>query len=79
MKVQIEKNIKYSLAMNHLIKKFNIDVTPADVETEIKKLASMYGMPADKLLEDQGMKERMVVYLTETKLFDKLIELNLKK
>ncbi|MCF0126489.1 MAG: trigger factor, partial [Clostridia bacterium] len=79
MKEQIEKNIKYSLAVSFLIKKLNIDITPAEVETEIKKVAAMYGMPADEMLKDQGMKERMAIYLTETKLFDKIIELNLKK
>ena len=79
MKKQIENNIKYSLAVSHLIKQFKIDVTPAEVQEEIKKVAAMYGMPADKMVDDIGMKERMMVYLTESKLFDKLIELNLKK
>ena len=79
MKLQIEKNIKYSLAVNQLVKKLGIEVTPEDIENEIKKVAAMYGMPADKLMQDQGMKERMAVYLTEAKLFDKIIALNLKK
>ena len=79
MKKQIENNIKYSLAVTHLIKHFKIDVTPAEVQAEIKKVAAMYGMPADKMIDDPGMKERMIVYLTESKLFDKIIALNIKK
>ena len=79
MRTQIERNIKYSLAMNHLIQKLGINVTPEEVETEMKKFASMNGKTDDRLLEDHELKERITAYLIEAKLFDKIIALNSKK
>ena len=41
--------IKSSLVLEQIAKEENIEITDADVDAEIEKMATMYNMEADKL------------------------------
>lgn len=49
--------IQSSLVLEQIAKDENIEVTDADVDAEIEKMAAMYGMEADKLKEYMGDSE----------------------
>ena len=46
--------IKSSLVLEQIAKEENIEITDADVDAEIEKMATMYNMEADKLKEYMG-------------------------
>ena len=50
--------IKSSLVLEQIAKDENIEVSDADVDAEIDKMASMYGMEADKIKEYMGDAEK---------------------
>ena len=49
--------IESSLVLEQIAKDENIEVSDADVDAEIDKMASMYGMEADKIKEMFGDSE----------------------
>jgi trigger factor len=46
--------IQSSLVLEQIVKEENIEVADADIDAEIEKMASGYGMEADKLKEYMG-------------------------
>lgn len=50
--------IQSSLVLEQIAKEENIEVTDADVDAEVEKMASAYGMEADKLREHMGEEEK---------------------
>ena len=50
--------IKISLVLEQIAKEENIEITDADVDAEIEKMATMYNMEADKLKEYMGEDEK---------------------
>ena len=50
--------IKSSLVLEQIAKEENIEITDADVDAEIEKMAAMYNMEADKLKEYMGEDEK---------------------
>lgn len=68
--------IQSSLVLEQIAKEENIEVTEADVDAEIEKMATMYGMEADKLKEYMGdaEKESMKKELALTKAADLIME-----
>ncbi len=58
MRPEAVKSIQVSLALEAVAKAENIEATDEDVEAEIKKMAEMYGMEADKLMEYMGEEEK---------------------
>lgn len=53
--------IKSSLVLEQIAKEENIEITDADVDAEIEKMAAGYGMEADKLKEYMGDAEKKSV------------------
>ncbi len=68
--------IQSSLVLEQIAKEENIEVTEADIDAEIEKMATMYGMEADKLKEYMGdaEKESMKKELALTKAADLIME-----
>ena len=58
MKPEALKRIQTSLVLEQIAKEENIEVSDEDVDTEIAKMAEMYGMEADKLKEYMGDSEK---------------------
>ena len=54
---EAESRIKSSLVLEQIAKDENIEVTDADIDAEIEKMAAAYGMEADKLKEYMGENE----------------------
>ena len=52
------KRIQSSLVLEQIAKEENIEVTDADIDAEIEKMADAYGMEADKLREYMGEAEK---------------------
>ena len=50
--------IQSSLVLEEIAKQENIEVTEADIDAEIERMASAYGMEADKLREYMGDEEK---------------------
>ena len=46
--------IQSSLVLEQIAKEENIEVTDADIDAEVEKMAKAYGMEADKLKEYMG-------------------------
>ena len=55
---EAETRIKSSLVLEQIAKEENIEITDADVDAEIEKMATMYNMEADKLKEYMGEDEK---------------------
>ena len=55
---EAETRIKTSLVLEEIVKAEKIEVSDEDVNAEIEKMASMYGMEADKLKEYMGENEK---------------------
>lgn len=77
---EAESRIKSSLVLEQIAKDENIEVTDADIDAEIEKMAAAYGMEADKLKEYIGdaEKESMKKDLAITKAADLVME-NIKE
>lgn len=77
---EAESRIKSSLVLEQIAKDENIEVTDADIDAEIEKMAAAYGMEADKLKEYMGdaEKESMKKDLAITKAADLVME-NIKE
>lgn len=63
MKPQAEKNIKSRLVLEAVVKAENIEATDEDFENEIKRMAEMYQMEADKLKDLIGEEEQKQIKL----------------
>lgn len=72
--------IQGSLVLEQIAKEENIEVSDADVDAEIEKMAKNYGMEADKLKEymGEGEKESMKRELAITKAVDLIMD-NIKE
>ena len=70
------KRIQSSLVLEQIAKEENIEVSDADIDAEIEKMAAAYGMEADKLKEYMGEaeKESMKKDLAITKAVDLVME-----
>lgn len=68
--------IQSSLVLEQIAKEENIEVTDADVDAEIEKMAAAYGMEADKLKEYMGdaEKESMKMDIAIQKAVDLIME-----
>lgn len=55
---EAETRIKSSLVLEQIAKEENIEVTDADIDAEVEKMAAAYGMEADKLKEYMGDSEK---------------------
>ena len=68
--------IQNSLVLEQIAKEENIEVSDADVDAEIEKMAAQYGMEADKLKEYMGdaEKESMKKELAVTKAVELVME-----
>ena len=68
--------IQSSLVLEQIAKEENIEVTDADIDAEVEKMAKAYGMEADKLKEYMGdaEKESMKKDLAITKAVDLVME-----
>lgn len=73
---EAEMRIKSSLVLEQIAKEENIEVTDADIDAEVEKMAAAYGMEADKLKEYMGddEKESMKRDLAVTKAVDLIME-----
>ena len=73
---EAETRIKTSLVLDAIAKAENFEISDADVEAEIEKMASVYGMEADKLKEYMGEAEKdsMKKDLAITKAVDFIME-----
>jgi trigger factor len=72
--------IQSSLVLEQIAKEENIEVSDADVDAEIEKMAKNYGMEADKLKEymGEGEKESMKRELAITKAVELIMD-NIKE
>ncbi len=77
---EAETRIKSSLVLEQIAKEENIEVSAADVDAEIEKMAKNYGMEADKLKEymGEGEKESMKRELAITKAVELIMD-NIKE
>ena len=68
--------IQSSLVLEQIAKEENIEVTDADIDAEVEKMAKAYGMEADKLKEYMGdaEKESMKKDLAITKAVDLIMD-----
>lgn len=68
--------IKSSLVLEQIAKEENIEVTDADIDAEVEKMAASYGMEADRLKEYMGdaEKESMKRDISVTKAVDLIME-----
>lgn len=73
---EAETRIKSSLVLEQIAKDENIEVSDADIDAEVEKMAATYGMEADKLKEYMGdaEKESMKRDLAVTKAVDLIME-----
>lgn len=73
---EAETRIKSSLVLEQIAKEENIEVTDAEIDAEVEKMAAAYGMEADKLKEYMGdaEKESMKRDLAVTKAVDLIME-----
>lgn len=73
---EAETRIKSSLVLEQIAKDENIEVTDAEIDAEVEKMAAAYGMEADKLKEYMGdaEKESMKRDLAVTKAVDLIME-----
>lgn len=73
---ETETRIKSSLVLEQIAKDENIEVTDAEIDAEVEKMAAAYGMEADKLKEYMGdaEKESMKRDLAVTKAVDLIME-----
>lgn len=73
---EAETRIKSSLVLEQIAKEENIEVTDADIDAEVAKMAATYGMEADKLKEYMGdaEKESMKRDIAVTKAVDLIME-----
>lgn len=73
---EAETRIKSSLVLEQIAKDENIEVSDADIDAEVEKMAAAYGMEADKLKEYMGdaEKESMKRDLAVTKAVDLIME-----
>ena len=55
---EAETRIKTSLVLEAIVKEQNIEVTDAEVDAEVEKMAAMYGMDAAQLKEYMGENEK---------------------
>ena len=55
---EAETRIKSSLVLEQIVKEENIEVSEDELNAEVEKMASMYGMEADKLKELIGDAEK---------------------
>ncbi len=73
---EAETRIKSSLVLEQIAREENIEVTDAEVDAEVEKMAANYGMEADKLKEYMGdaEKESMKRDIAVTKAVDLIME-----
>lgn len=73
---EAETRIKSSLVLEQIAKEENIEITDAEIDAEVEKMAATYGMEADKLKEYMGdaEKESMKRDLAVTKAVDLIME-----
>jgi trigger factor len=73
---EAETRIKSSLVLEQIVKEENIEVTDAEIDAEVEKMAANYGMEADKLKEYMGDAEKESVKrdLAVTKAVDLIME-----
>lgn len=73
---EAETRIKSSLVLEQIAKDENIEVSDADIDAEVEKMAAAYGMEADKLKEYMGdaEKESMKRDIAVTKAVDLIME-----
>ena len=73
---EAETRIKSSLVLEQIAKEENIEVSDADIDAEVEKMAAAYGMEADKLKEYMGdaEKESMKRDIAVTKAVDLIME-----
>ncbi len=73
---EAETRIKSSLVLEQIAKEENIEVTEEEIDAEIEKMASAYGMEADKLKEHMGDKEKQSIRrdLSVTKAVDLVMD-----
>lgn len=73
---EAETRIKSSLVLEQIAKDENIEVSDADIDAEVEKMAAAYGMEADKLKEYMGdaEKESMKRDLAVTKAVELIME-----
>lgn len=73
---EAETRIKSSLVLEQIAKEENIEVTDAEVDAEVEKMAAQYDMEADKLKEYMGdsEKESMKRDLAVTKAVELIME-----
>lgn len=73
---EAETRLKSSLVLEQIVKEENIEVTDAEVDAEVEKMAAQYGMEADKLKEYMGdaEKESMKRDLAVTKAVELIME-----
>ena len=55
---EAETRIKTSLVLEAIVKAENIEASDADVEAELEKMSTMYGMPVEQLKEFMGENEK---------------------
>lgn len=73
---EAETRIKSSLVLEQIAKEENIEVTDAEIDAEVEKMAAAYGMEADKLKEYMGDDEKksMKRDIAVTKAVDLIME-----
>ena len=75
IKPQAEKAIKARLVLEQVAADENIEVSDADFDKEMEKMAEMYGMEVDKVKEMLGDNEKAIQSIKDDIKVDKAREL----
>lgn len=76
------KDIKLNLAIEHIIKQENIEVSKEEIDAKVKELCTMYGKEneeADSMLKNENIRNYVENKLKQEKLFDLLVANSVEK
>ena len=79
IKAEATDHIMLALAIDKIINDLEIKVSNEEIEKEVNNIASIYHMGVDEVKKNSQFISHIINYLTQDKLFDKIIELNLMK
>ena len=79
IKAEATDHIMLALAIDKIINDLEIKVSNEEIEKEVNNIASIYHMGVAEVKKNSQFISHIINYLTQDKLFDKIIELNLMK
>ena len=76
-KVEAEKRLKVRLALQHVIKEENVEISEAEIKAEVEKMKSFYPPDQHEKIENEfksgGLDVRLNNRLALRKLFEKVL------